>query len=111
MSDVAVRVPFAGTVIWVSAVVGQEVHEGQVLLLVESMKMEHEVVAPVWGTVVRVGVSDGDRITALDGVPTQAPATADQTNSCASSPIGPMKSLREISDRRSVSASSLPCSV
>jgi acetyl-CoA carboxylase carboxyltransferase component len=62
MSDVEVRAPFAGTVLTVAASAGLVVREGETLLLVESMKMEHEVVAPAAGVVGWVNVSAGDSI-------------------------------------------------
>jgi acetyl-CoA carboxylase carboxyltransferase component len=66
MSEIEVRAPFAGIVVVVSASTGRSARQGETLLLVESMKMEHEVVAPVAASVVRVDVSAGDSIAAGD---------------------------------------------
>nr|WP_062333686.1 biotin carboxylase N-terminal domain-containing protein [Herbidospora sakaeratensis] len=56
--DGAVRSPMPGTVLVVKAAQGDRVTEGQPLLIVEAMKMEHTVTAPIGGTVslrVRAG--------------------------------------------------------
>ena len=43
---------------------GQEVSEGQVILILEAMKMQNEIQAPVSGTVVSVHCSEGEAIEA-----------------------------------------------
>jgi biotin carboxyl carrier protein len=43
---------------------GQEVSEGQVILILEAMKMQNEIQAPVSGTVVSVQCSEGEAIEA-----------------------------------------------
>ncbi|WP_062429137.1 acetyl/propionyl/methylcrotonyl-CoA carboxylase subunit alpha [Herbidospora daliensis] len=56
--DGAVRSPMPGTVLVVKAGQGEQVSVGQPLLIVEAMKMEHTVTAPIGGTVslqVRAG--------------------------------------------------------
>lgn len=50
-ADPEVRSPMPGTVVSVSVADGDTVEEGQVLLAVEAMKMEHQLVASVAGTV------------------------------------------------------------
>ncbi|WP_043432647.1 biotin carboxylase N-terminal domain-containing protein [Paenarthrobacter nicotinovorans] len=50
-ADPEVRSPMPGTVVSVSVADGQRVEEGQALLAVEAMKMEHQLVASVAGTV------------------------------------------------------------
>lgn len=55
----AIRAPLQGTVIAVSVEPGASVRTGQVLAVMEAMKMEHEVVAPGPGTVVRVEATVG----------------------------------------------------
>ncbi|MFW0775646.1 acetyl/propionyl/methylcrotonyl-CoA carboxylase subunit alpha [Paenarthrobacter nitroguajacolicus] len=50
-ADPEVRSPMPGTVVSVSVTDGQSVEEGQALLAVEAMKMEHQLVASVAGTV------------------------------------------------------------
>jgi 3-methylcrotonyl-CoA carboxylase alpha subunit len=53
-----------GTVLRVSAASGEEVSQGQVLMILEAMKMELTVTAPFDGTVAEVKVSEGDQVTA-----------------------------------------------
>lgn len=51
--------PLPGTVIAIKGIEGQKVTKGQVLALIEAMKMENEVVAPDNGTIVKIIVSKG----------------------------------------------------
>jgi biotin carboxyl carrier protein len=55
-------VPFAGTVLRVAVAPGDVVPAGAVLLVVESMKMEHVFEAAETGTVASVAVSAGDAV-------------------------------------------------
>ncbi|MFP6627719.1 MAG: carboxyl transferase domain-containing protein [Myxococcota bacterium] len=57
-----VRAPLQGTIVSVDVREGQEVHAGTALLVLEAMKMEHVVEAPVSGVVRRVAVAPGDTI-------------------------------------------------
>ena len=43
---------------------GQRVEEGQVILILEAMKMQNEIQAPVSGTVSKVHCSEGEAIEA-----------------------------------------------
>ncbi|HKU35697.1 MAG TPA: biotin carboxylase N-terminal domain-containing protein [Paenarthrobacter sp.] len=62
-ADPEVRSPMPGTVVSVSVADGDEVQEGQILLAVEAMKMEHQLVASVSGT-VRLTSKTGDLVRA-----------------------------------------------
>ncbi len=53
---VTVKAPMPGTVIAFKVIVGQQVKRGDVLLLLEAMKMENEIVAPQDGTVAALRV-------------------------------------------------------
>jgi acetyl-CoA/propionyl-CoA carboxylase biotin carboxyl carrier protein len=64
-TDGAVTSPMPGTVTVVQAAVGDEVTAGTPLLVVEAMKMEHVLTAPVAGTVTELGVTAGQTV-ALD---------------------------------------------
>jgi len=54
--------PMPGTVIQILVKAGQRVREGQTLLLLEAMKMEHKVTATKNGTVESLNFSVGDRV-------------------------------------------------
>ncbi|HEX7037371.1 MAG TPA: biotin carboxylase N-terminal domain-containing protein [Pseudomonadales bacterium] len=54
--------PMPGQVIALSVQAGDEVSAGQVLLVIEAMKMEHTVVAPRAGKVAAVACRVGDRV-------------------------------------------------
>lgn len=62
-ADPQVRSPMPGTVVSVSVSNGDHVDGGQVLLSVEAMKMEHQLVAPLDGT-VHINVKAGDLVKA-----------------------------------------------
>jgi oxaloacetate decarboxylase alpha subunit len=57
-----VKAPLAGTVLRVLAAVEQNVQTGEVLLVLEAMKMEVEVRAPRAGTIAEIGVRQGDAV-------------------------------------------------
>jgi biotin carboxyl carrier protein len=52
-----VEVPITGKIISVNVKASDAVKEGDVLCVLESMKMENPILAPVDGTVVEVGVA------------------------------------------------------
>ena len=56
--------PMPGKVVAVNVVEGDEVVQGQVLVVLEAMKMEHAVQAPSDGVVERVLVSQGEQVEA-----------------------------------------------
>jgi propionyl-CoA carboxylase alpha chain len=56
--------PLAGVVVRVAAGSGTEVAEGDLVVVIESMKVEHRVTAPVAGFVAEVRVTEGERIEA-----------------------------------------------
>lgn len=57
MAQETVEVPITGKIIGVNVKVGDEVKEGDVLCILESMKMENPILAPVDGTISQVGVN------------------------------------------------------
>ncbi|GAA2730230.1 acetyl/propionyl/methylcrotonyl-CoA carboxylase subunit alpha [Actinocorallia aurantiaca] len=61
------RSPMPGTVLAVKVAEGDQVAEGQPVVIVEAMKMEHTIVAAVAGTVARLPVRAGAQV-ALDAV-------------------------------------------
>ena len=60
--SVTVTAPMPGKILGVKASVGQAVKKGQVLLILEAMKMENEIVAPQDGTVATIKVAAGDSV-------------------------------------------------
>ena len=54
--------PLQGTVLIVDVKVGDQITEGQRVVLLESMKMEHEVLAPSGGVVTRVFIEAGQMV-------------------------------------------------
>ena len=59
---VAVTAPMPGKILGVKASAGKAVKRGQVLLILEAMKMENEIVAPQDGTVATINVAVGDSV-------------------------------------------------
>ena len=75
-ADPAVRSPMPGTVVSVPVTDGADVTAGQVLVSVEAMKMEHQLLAPLDGT-VHLSVRPGDLVKADQVLATVHPRTAD----------------------------------
>lgn len=61
-----VAVPMQGTIVKVLVEVGQEVTEGEAVVVLEAMKMENNINADKAGSVVEVKVSPGDTVGAGD---------------------------------------------
>jgi len=59
MAQEKVEFPITGKVTSVNVKQGDVVNEGDVLCLLESMKMENPIVAPVGGTVAEINISAG----------------------------------------------------
>jgi len=55
--------PMPGKVLATHVSAGDRVDKGQLLLVVEAMKMEHRITAPVAGTVAELKVGAGDQVT------------------------------------------------
>lgn len=61
-SGTQIKAPMPGTILKVNATQGQKVNEGDVLFILEAMKMENEIVASVSGTVSQVLVTKGQAV-------------------------------------------------
>lgn len=62
--SVKVEAPMPGTILDVKTAVGASVESGQVLCILEAMKMENDIVAPQAGTVASISVNKGDSVEA-----------------------------------------------
>lgn len=58
-SGEVVKAPMPGNILKINVAPGQKVEEGDVLIVLEAMKMENEIVAAKSGTVAQVAVSKG----------------------------------------------------
>jgi geranyl-CoA carboxylase alpha subunit len=56
------RAPMTGRVVKVATTPGAVVQSGQILVVLEAMKMEYRIVAPRDATVETVGCREGDRV-------------------------------------------------
>ncbi|TET26860.1 MAG: biotin/lipoyl-binding protein [Dehalococcoidia bacterium] len=67
-----IEVPITGKIISVNVKVGDEVKEGDTICLLESMKMENPILAPVGGVITKLEigmeqvVKPGDTIAIID---------------------------------------------
>jgi len=57
-----VEVPITGKITSVEVKVGDAVQEGDVICIIESMKMENPILAPVAGTITEMKVSAGQAV-------------------------------------------------
>ena len=62
----SVAAPMPGTILSVNVKPGQAVKKGDVLIMLEAMKMENEIMAPADGTVGAVNVTKGQSVQSGD---------------------------------------------
>jgi len=60
------QAPMPGNILDIPVKVGDQVKKGQVVIILEAMKMENEIVSPVNGTVLSISVSKGQTVNAGD---------------------------------------------
>jgi acetyl-CoA carboxylase carboxyltransferase component len=107
-NNVTVSAQLQGTIVGLFVEVGSPVRVGDVLALVESMKMHHEVVAPVDGTVDSLGVLQGSTVAIGDDLVRIAEGVAVTTSAPvgeagATGPVGLERDdLREVLDRHAL---------
>ncbi len=63
---VSVKAPMPGNILDVKVNVGAAVKAGQVLVILEAMKMENEIVAPQDGTVAGINCAKGETVNVDD---------------------------------------------
>ena len=61
-ADSGLAAPMPGNVQAISIKIGDSVEKGQLLLVLEAMKMEHQITAPRDGTVTDILVTVGDQV-------------------------------------------------
>ena len=60
--DQEVKAPMAGTILDVKVAVGAQVKKGQVIAILEAMKLENEIVSPADGVITQVNISKGQNV-------------------------------------------------
>ena len=60
ISDGLISTPMPGKIVKVLVKEGDEVEEGQSLLILESMKMENDIASPFKGKVIKINIQTGD---------------------------------------------------
>lgn len=58
----SVKSPMPGTILSINVTKGDKVSKGQVLLVLEAMKMENEIISPRDGVVESVNVNKGENV-------------------------------------------------
>lgn len=66
VSGTKVTAPMPGNILDVKVAVGDKVQEGQLVVLLEAMKMENEIFSPAAGSVTAVMVKKGDTVNSND---------------------------------------------
>lgn len=64
--SVKIAAPMPGKILAIKANVGQAVKRGDVVMILEAMKMENEITAPEDGTVAGINVAVGDNVESGD---------------------------------------------
>lgn len=66
LDEFHLKAPMPGMVVAVPVQAGQQVQKGDVLVILESMKMQNELKSPRAGTIARLRVNIGDRVEKKD---------------------------------------------
>ena len=64
----AMAAPMPGTILDIKVSIGQSVKAGDILIILEAMKMENEIVAPTDGKVVQIHTSKGAAVSTGDAL-------------------------------------------
>ena len=68
----AVKAPFPGTILKMNVKVGDKVEKDSLVCILEAMKMENEIFAPVSGTVTAINAAQGATVNTGDAIVTIA---------------------------------------
>jgi biotin carboxyl carrier protein len=60
--EISIKAPMPGLVVAIPVSEGQEVHAGQTVIILESMKMQNELKAPREGTIARISAQAGTSV-------------------------------------------------
>ncbi len=63
-----IKAPMPGNILSVSVKAGDAVKKGQIVMILEAMKMENEILSPVDGTVANVFVQQGATVNSDDAL-------------------------------------------
>ncbi|HEX8976435.1 MAG TPA: carboxyl transferase domain-containing protein [Solirubrobacteraceae bacterium] len=96
------RAPFAATVVAVPAQIDATVRAGAPVIVLEAMKMEHELVAGADGTLVRLEVSVGDNVEAGQLLAVLAPDGNPADTGPAATPAADRDRLEEVHRRHAL---------
>ena len=66
MAEVAVESPITGVIVEITVSVGEEVSDGDLLVVIESMKMENEILSEYDGTVKEILIRQNQNISQED---------------------------------------------
>ncbi len=66
MAEIAVESPITGVIVEISVSVGEEVSDGDLLVVIESMKMENEILSEFDGTVKEILIRQNQNISQED---------------------------------------------
>ena len=68
--SITVASPMPGKILAIKANAGQAVKKGEVVMILEAMKMENEITAPEDGTIASINVAVGDSVESGDTLAT-----------------------------------------
>lgn len=66
MADISIESPITGVIVEISVSVGEEVEDGDLLVVIESMKMENEILSEYEGTVKEIRIRQNQNISQED---------------------------------------------
>ena len=66
MADIAVESPITGVIVEIGVSVGEEVEDGDLLVVIESMKMENEILSEYNGMVKEILIRNNQNISQED---------------------------------------------